>query len=66
MDFQEEITALLTKKKVLLEAPLNPTQPRQRNSALLTVDLTTAVASEAIRRRDSVIIAYRAAPGPWP
>nr|POE74366.1 ngg1-interacting factor 3 [Quercus suber] len=32
---------------------------RQRNSVLLTVDLTRAVADEAIRRKDSVIVAYR-------
>lgn len=32
---------------------------RQRNSVLLTVDLTKAVADEAIARRDSVVIAYR-------
>lgn len=45
---------------------MHPSQPRQRNSALLTVDLTTAVADEAIRRRDSIIIAYRAFPFPAP
>lgn len=50
----------LIKKKVLLASPLHPSQPRQRNSALLTIDLTTAVADEAIRRRASIIIAYRA------
>ena len=32
---------------------------QQRNSVLLTIDLTTAVANEAIRRRDSLIVAYR-------
>jgi putative NIF3 family GTP cyclohydrolase 1 type 2 len=30
------------------------------NSALLTIDLTKAVADEAIERGDSIIIAYRA------
>lgn len=44
---------------VLLEAPFDPTKRRQRNSVLLTIDLTTAVADEAIARRDSVIVAYR-------
>jgi putative NIF3 family GTP cyclohydrolase 1 type 2 len=29
------------------------------NSVLLTVDLTKAVADEAIERKDSVVIAYR-------
>ena len=29
------------------------------NSVLLTVDLTKAVADEAIERNDSIIIAYR-------
>lgn len=29
------------------------------NSALLTIDLTKAVADEAIERNDSIIIAYR-------
>lgn len=29
------------------------------NSVLLTVDLTKAVADEAIERQDSVVIAYR-------
>jgi dinuclear metal center YbgI/SA1388 family protein len=42
---------------VLLEAPFDPAR-RQRNSVLLTVDLTKAVADEAIARRDSVVIAY--------
>lgn len=43
---------------MLLEAPFN-SQRRQKNSVLLTVDLTKAVADEAIERRDSIIIAYR-------
>lgn len=29
------------------------------NSVLLTVDLTKAVADEAIERKDSIVIAYR-------
>lgn len=32
---------------------------RQKNSVLLTIDLTQAVADEAIDRQVSVIIAYR-------
>lgn len=43
---------------LLLEAPFNPSRP-QRNSVLLTNDLTTTVADEAIERRDSVVVAYR-------
>ncbi|KAL4934018.1 Nif3-like dinuclear metal center hexameric protein [Aspergillus undulatus] len=42
---------------LLLEAPFNPTR-RQRNSVLLTIDLTKAVADEAIARKDSVVVAY--------
>ncbi|KAJ5606492.1 hypothetical protein N7510_009273 [Penicillium lagena] len=42
---------------LLLEAPFDPSR-RQRNSVLLTIDLTTAVADEAIRRRDSAVVAY--------
>lgn len=45
--------------QVLLEAPFDPLR-RQMNSVLLTVDLTTAVANEAIERNDSIVIAYRA------
>lgn len=30
------------------------------NSVLLTIDLTKAVADEAIERNDSIIVAYRA------
>ena len=44
--------------EVLLEAPLNKHR-RLKNSVLLTVDLTKAVADEAIARGDSIIIAYR-------
>lgn len=43
---------------VLLEAPFDPSR-RQRNSVLLTVDLTKAVAEEAIDRNDSIIVSYR-------
>lgn len=43
---------------MLLEAPFDPLR-RQMNSVLLTVDLTKAVADEAIERKDSVIVAYR-------
>jgi putative NIF3 family GTP cyclohydrolase 1 type 2 len=43
---------------VLLEAPFNATR-RQKNSVLLTVDLTKAVANEAIERKASIVISYR-------
>lgn len=43
---------------VLLESPFDPLR-RNMNSVLLTIDLTKAVADEAIERNDSVIIAYR-------
>lgn len=43
---------------VLLEAPFDPSR-RQKNSVLLAIDLTTAVADEAIRRKDSAVVAYR-------
>ncbi|QSS51142.1 NGG1 interacting factor Nif3 [Histoplasma capsulatum var. duboisii H88] len=42
---------------LLLESPFSFTR-RKKNSVLLTVDLTRAVADEAIERGDSVIIAY--------
>ncbi|EME80831.1 uncharacterized protein MYCFIDRAFT_46532 [Pseudocercospora fijiensis CIRAD86] len=42
---------------LLLEAPFDPLR-RQMNSVLLTVDLTKAVADEAIERQDSIVIAY--------
>ncbi|KZF21867.1 NIF3-domain-containing protein [Xylona heveae TC161] len=42
---------------LLLEAPFDPAR-KQANSVLLTVDLTRAVADEAIERKDSIIIAY--------
>jgi hypothetical protein len=48
---------------VLLEAPFDPSR-RQKNSVLLAIDLTTAVADEAIKRRDSAIVAYRKSIGP--
>jgi len=32
------------------------------NSVLLTVDLTKAVADEAIERKDCVVVAYRVVP----
>ncbi|TVY58693.1 Protein NIF3-like [Lachnellula cervina] len=41
---------------LLLEAPYRP--GHLKSSALLTVDLTRAVADEAIARKDSIIIAY--------
>lgn len=44
---------------LLLEAPFNPSRRPQNNSVLLTNDLTTAVAEEAIQRKDSVVVAYR-------
>ena len=43
---------------VLLEAPFDPIR-RQMNSVLLTIDLTKAVADEAIERKDCVVVAYR-------
>ncbi|MCJ1258761.1 NGG1 interacting factor [Lignoscripta atroalba] len=42
---------------LLLEAPFDPIR-RQMNSVLLTVDLTKAVADEAIERNDCVVVAY--------
>ncbi|KAL4780242.1 GTP cyclohydrolase 1 type 2/Nif3 [Aspergillus varians] len=42
---------------LLLEAPFHHAR-RQRNSVLLTIDLTKAVADEAIARRDSIVVAY--------
>ncbi|KAL4955674.1 NGG1p interacting factor 3 [Aspergillus filifer] len=42
---------------LLLEAPFHPSR-RQNNSVLLTIDLTRAVADEAIKRKDSVVVAY--------
>ncbi|GAB1735247.1 hypothetical protein NU219Hw_g2891t1 [Hortaea werneckii] len=42
---------------LLLESPFDPLR-RQMNSVLLTVDLTKAVADEAIERNDSIVVAY--------
>lgn len=42
---------------LLLEAPFLP-QRRNRNSVLLTIDLTRAVADEAIGNKHSVVVAY--------
>ena len=42
---------------LLLEAPFDPVR-RQMNSVLLTIDLTKAVADEAIDRKDCVVVAY--------
>ncbi|KAF9888352.1 hypothetical protein FE257_008785 [Aspergillus nanangensis] len=42
---------------LLLEAPFHP-ERRQKNSVLLAIDLTKAVADEAIGRKDSVVVAY--------
>ncbi|MCJ1287687.1 hypothetical protein MMC26_007039 [Xylographa opegraphella] len=42
---------------VLLEAPFDPIR-RQMNSVLLTVDLTKAVADEAIENNHCVVVAY--------
>ena len=46
------------KRPVLLEAPFDPIR-RQMNSVLLTIDLTKAVADEAIARKDCVVVSYR-------
>lgn len=45
---------------MLLEAPLDPSR-LQKNSVLLAIDLTTAVADEAIKNKNSVVVAYRMA-----
>ncbi|KAJ5363174.1 hypothetical protein N7541_004018 [Penicillium brevicompactum] len=42
---------------LLLEAPLDPSR-LQKNSVLLAIDLTTAVADEAIKNKNSVVVAY--------
>ena len=49
--------------KVLLEAPHRPNH--LKNSALLTIDLTSAVADEAIKRKDSIIVTYRKFNDAW-
>ncbi|EXJ88894.1 hypothetical protein A1O3_01958 [Capronia epimyces CBS 606.96] len=43
---------------LLVEAPFISSRPRNRNSVLLTVDLTRAVAQEAIENNHSVVVAY--------
>lgn len=43
---------------LLVEAPFIPSHPRNRNSVLLTIDLTRAVADEAIENNHSVVVAY--------
>jgi len=43
---------------LLLEAPIPPHQPRKSNSVLLTIDLTRAVAEEAIEENHSAVVAY--------
>ncbi|KAJ9603612.1 hypothetical protein H2200_011798 [Cladophialophora chaetospira] len=43
---------------LLLEAPFISSRPRNRNTVLLTVDLTRAVAEEAIENKHSVVVAY--------
>ena len=48
----------LKRATVLLEAPFDPIR-RQMNSVLLTIDLTKAVADEAIERKDCVVVSYR-------
>ena len=42
---------------LLLEAPFLP-QRRNRNAVLLTIDLTKAVADEAVENKHSVVVAY--------
>lgn len=43
---------------LLLEAPIAPSLKRKANSVLLTIDLTKAVAEEAIEENHSVVVAY--------
>lgn len=43
---------------LLVEAPFIASRPRNRNSVLLTVDLTRAVADEAIENNHSVVVSY--------
>ncbi|KAK7712070.1 hypothetical protein SLS57_007946 [Botryosphaeria dothidea] len=47
---------------LLLEAPFDPLR-RNKNSVLLTVDLTKAVADEAIERNASIVVAYHIVTG---
>jgi len=45
---------------VLLEAPEQPgSSSTLKNKVLLTIDLTTSVANEAIEKKCSVVVAYR-------
>lgn len=43
---------------LLLEAPFQSQLPRKKNSVLLTIDLTRAVADEAINGNHSIVVAY--------
>lgn len=43
---------------LLLEAPVPAHLPRKSNSVLLTIDLTSAVADEAIEENHSAVVAY--------
>ncbi|KAK5093264.1 hypothetical protein LTR24_004383 [Lithohypha guttulata] len=43
---------------LLLEAPIPSHLPRKSNSVLLTIDLTSAVADEAIEENHSAVVAY--------
>src|SRR6201996_7017936 len=43
---------------LLLEAPFISSRPRNRNTVLLTVDSTRAVAEEAIENNHSIVVAY--------
>ncbi|KAL2072468.1 hypothetical protein VTL71DRAFT_11811 [Oculimacula yallundae] len=43
---------------LLLEAPYRPNNTALSNSALLTIDLTKAVADEAIKGKHSIIVSY--------
>lgn len=54
----EQLTCVCWQCPVLLEAPFDPIR-RQMNSVLLTIDLTKAVADEAVERKDCVVVAYR-------
>jgi len=44
---------------LMLESPHLP-EKKLKNSVLLTIDLTKAVAQEAIEKKVSVVVAYRA------
>ncbi|KAL8746844.1 MAG: hypothetical protein Q9190_001204 [Brigantiaea leucoxantha] len=66
IDDKQRFRSRLKRITVLLEAPFDPIR-RQMNSVLLTIDLTKAVADEAIERKDCVVYsphtAVDAAPG---